>query len=243
MCTWVESKIEAGHISGTTPLEYTKRLAYLYRQAHPSRSSVTLTDYAAALRRDPALRAQQAVPMTRDEYHEVLRRADHLSVYIYFMLMWLTASRAADMARLQVRSFETQSASERPDGRLFTRITWHGGVKASTLPHTDFVLLTPKQTEGLRAVLSRTPDQEACPFDSWSANDVAIALRALTGNPALTAHSVKRGVLQHLIEQGISLPSVVYKAKHADEKHTRVYLGGSNWALANRADQTAEALL
>jgi len=80
------------------------------------------------------------------------------------------------------------------------------------------------------------------PEDHPFAADVAAALRTLTGNAALTAHSVKRGALQLLVERGTSLLNVAYKAKHADERHTRVYLGPDNWALANDA-MSASAVL
>jgi hypothetical protein len=241
MLTWLESKIQAGHISKSTPLEYAKRLSFLHYQAFGERS-ILFRDAIAGLRRTPGLRAEQATPMTEAEFFKVVENCETEWMEIYFVLMWFTASRAKDMARLQVQSFVTE-LEPREDGNYRTSITWKHGVKASHLPHTDIILLSEERTTMLHRVLANFSSPHDHPFDAWDASDVAAHLQRLSGNDDLTAHSVKRGVLQLLIEKGVSLTQVSYKAKHADEGHTRVYLGPENWAVAHNAECVSERLL
>jgi hypothetical protein len=57
-----------------------------------------------------------------------------------------------------------------------------------------------------------------------------------------TSHSIKKGALVHLLQQGHSLTSVSYKAKHRSVELLRVYIGPQAWAEAHNAHQMADDL-
>jgi integrase len=239
MALWVEAKVQAGHLHGGSPVEYVKKLQNAYRVITGG-PSLVLADLARAYRRNPEFQPVQAKPLSRETWLQVLDRATTPAIYLHFLLMWKTASRASDMPRLKPSDFAFRSNDGGPAGVHQLLVTWSDGVKGRATAFADIVLLSTDERAALTKHL-RLFGPEESPFH-MDDQEVTQTLRRLSNDPALSSHSVKRGALQHLLLQGFSVESVSYRAKHQSVDLLRVYVGSEIWAEAHGALGMAAAM-
>jgi len=236
MALWVVAKVEAGHLKGSSPLEYTKKCAAVFKEATGG-SSETLAVLSAAWRKDPNFCAAPGSFLTLESIMKVFRSSLPARTRMQILLQWKTASRTSDMAHLTNKSF--QSSARDPDGSYMILVNWPMGVKGSQLPHTDLIRMEPLESKLLWELVRDTPDGTS--VFSATATTITQALRN-TLNTDTTSHAIKRGALRHLLELGFTPQQVAFKAKHQDVRLLRVYVGPEAWARAFKAPEMARVI-
>lgn len=227
MLCYIEWKILQHHLTGSSPLTYAKRLSYAYRRM-VGRTSEVFREYMKALRRQGMTEVNGARPITVEE----LKRALTLNrdCRLQIVLMWALAARANDVDRLLRQDF-----TETPEGYV---VQWNQGTKRGPQRLVD-VLLLPDWAQNLlknRLDSLKPTSKVACHGHA----KITAALRRVA--PDLSSHSIKKGALCTLIDQGLPLNQVAFKAKHASLDQLRVYVGERRWALAHGVIDMAEKL-
>jgi len=237
MIMWIEHKIRKQELTRSSPVLYAKKLHQAFKEI-TARPSPLLRDYIAALRRRPDAAPLGAVAMPLEVFRELLQRVQYREVYAQLLIQWLTASRADDMTRLRRRDIVFRNTAQ---GEVEVEITWFLGTKGSTIPFTDYVLLSQAQAEAVEEQVRKVRPDEF-PF-RLGAEEISRIIQNALGNTRYSSHSLKKGALTHLLQLGHSISSVAYKAKHRSTDLLRIYVGPVAWAVAHNAQAMARDLM
>lgn len=237
---WIEWKRGNGSLHRSSPAMYAKKMALVYFKAFRRRSEV-LHDYQQAMNRMPENQPEGARPLTPEELDALLRAAPNDEIFFHILLMWGTASRADDM--LTLRPVDIEIVQVPPDPRHYAWVTWRQGTKGRAHEQADAIALTPRQAMDLQEFLDSRPLN--APLFTLEADQLTDQLRTAldTIDPRVSSHSVKKGALTHLLQQGHDASSVSHKAKHMDLKLLRSYVPSRAWAVAHGAMRMAGDLV
>lgn len=236
MAMWLHHKIDNQEIHRQSPVTYAKILSGIFRKITGEGSEI-LKELTAGLRRTTAP-SQGALPLSVEALRRLLAKSQWPPLRCQILMQWVTASRSDDMNRIRAKDlkFDTVGAHYR------VTTTWWVGTKGSHLPYTDISYLPYLEWLRLRRYVNQFPaDQKVFRLDPEA---MTAAMRNLlqTNDPRLSSHSLKKGALVHLINQGFTLGEVAYKAKHQSTELLRVYVGPVAWAEAHNATGMAIAL-
>ena len=185
------------------------------RAMYPGCGGDLLSNYIASLRvLAGSSTLHQAPPITIAQFQEAFSKMPP-EVRWAFWLAWKTASRWADVKNI---TRKTVHFTVRPDEMV---VDFHNLTKASKLRpfrHDMVVLIrdTYENVQSFRRYIASRP--LSAPLTTWTTNTLTQFLRKLFPGSHLSAHSLKRRVIQLLTEAAaeglIPLQLVAQMAKH-----------------------------
>ena len=203
---WMSKSVAASTLAG---------YATTLRAMYPGCGGQSMTDYIAALRiragSDPL---RQAPPISFEQFHESFMKMP-LDVRWAFWLTWKTASRWADVKSIsgKMLHFTDRLDEVVVDFRNLTKAS-----KNRPFRHDMIVMVrdTPTNVQALRRYVLSRPT--TAPLTTWTTTQLTAFLRKLFPNSNLSAHSLKRKVVQLLMDAAaeglIPLQLVAQMAKH-----------------------------
>lgn len=240
MLFFVQYKIVNG-LQVTSAIEYVKKLRQLHRliAGEVSEPSFLMTEYLKSLHRDPLSTPVGARPLTPEELQQILhnltRHSTHPAWVPQITCMWITASRADDLHRLEWEDIQAES------DRIVIR--WDRGTKSGVDKRMDYIpiaLNEPSPTVTWLKSQGRL-DGKAWPKPfPLDANQVTQLLKKYV--PDASSHSIKKGALVALMDRGASIAQTAWKAKHATDETLQTYVGSRAWADAHQAMQMSNSL-
>jgi len=189
----------------------------------------------------------QAQPITRSQVYSIV---DNSSIpehqRIILLITWKCAGRADDMEK----ALSDDCAFVKHEGVEYLVIRWRPQAKEDGLGHLKMPGsgCLKNLTHGLGSscvvdcgeYLQRVKDyirsRKGLPLSPYTTEQVTAFLKKHV-SPDLSAHSVKRGALQHLLEVGVDIRLVIEVARHSPKidwipMATRTYLQSIALALA-----------
>lgn len=225
----LEAMLADDKIMKSTAANYAEQGYQILRRTPgvPPEDLIRLKEYIKGLNKTGARQPQrQAPPLTLSQFrtlmnHPSLQGPENLPMRAVIWVAWKTCSRVDEVRNLK-RGLKT---TDHPNELL---INWGGATKTSVLHpfaprfHT---LLSWNHAE------SSVPDTQLLAYltegtgtlgHGVKTSDVATTMQRILGNPALGAHSIKRGAIDHLWSLTINPPEVEaieMVAKHQSPKN------------------------
>lgn len=189
---------------------------------------------------------EQAEPATKEEVMKFVRTSrERKETKLLIYLAWKSASRADDMRKLNPHDITEVTHQGRP----LIILRWRpkalkdlgsGRLKngGNGLGHSCVV----DMGEDHREMMDFLKTRQRC-VTEMSTEEMGRILKKI--RPDLSAHSLKRGALQHVIKEGVPLEVLVELARHSSERipeQTRLYLPPVALALALRTHEATRLL-
>lgn len=215
----VAAFVEATAVSLASRLQYAKTLHAVLSQITQQEALVDLKFYMAGLRASGAMiPTRQAQPATKAQVATIMAAAPTVGLRVATWLAWKSASRWGDIAGLKATQVKEISPNEllvswgqsTKTGRQnpFTVSGWTLIRHTTVIPPEYVKYIKERGTQPLTTI---TTDQ----FDKW--------VKTVQGCEQLTAHSLKRGALTHLLQCAadgkLRIDRIATIAKHAHLGH------------------------
>jgi len=204
-------------LSLSSTASYGRRLQAVAGRTDQGWNGGLMRDFLQSLRRNGSdLPEHQADPLPKELLYQVLVGIDpHLRVLLY--CMWKTASRADDFSGEQRGRLPrmANTPAKHMTVSCFTRIGQNQirvhfpSTKTGVLEEVAIIEGETPWIEEVSAYLNQR--RSTSRFTNLTTADVAEALP-----PGYTAHSIKRGAIEHLVRAGVPLERIHLLSKHRD---------------------------
>lgn len=197
----------------TSAHRYLKDIRQMSKSNHIETDDEMLSSYQSGLKRDGGMKpVHQAPPANRGDVDVAKGFLTHGEAQ-GMELSWLTASRVGEMEPLTAQNF-----SHVRDGVWQVTFPYHKGDPFRLGTTTTFVP-GPELRQYLEELLQKGPNT---PFSEITTQRAAAVLNRV--RIGLTAHSIKRGALTKMLEEGVPLSLIQVVAKHKDLETLLIYL-------------------
>ncbi len=187
--------------------------------------------------------AEVPTAVQKQEVAKAIKKAvdsDRLDLATLLVMTWYTAGRTCDILQLKKENVEVRS-----DGHLL--VTFKRGktvhARGGWTVHTK---LPDEHREILTKYLATVYGKSwVWPFKQRAALTTQVRLALRDVNPALSNRSIRRGSLQTMAANGVSMATLMEYSGHTREATLRRYLGWGKLAqaLAKEGTAAAEALM
>ena len=236
ICMFLEMKMRSeppNRLAPVSALKYGGDLMMCAARTGNDFDGPTIKEYLAAVGRKGIKPANQAIAAKYEQVVQALRQLTE-SEAVGMMLAWITASRIGEMAHLLRENFRREGS---PDEHLWVvEFPYHKGdpFKLGTV-NTVYLGAWAARIE--KHLGSLRPGQKVTTLTTERA---AAVLEYV--DPALSAHSIKRGALVALLRAGVPLSVIQAYAKHKDIETLYIYLPRAEVALHMGMHDASRAL-
>jgi integrase len=234
---WIAFKQQSGAIICSSALQYVQNLKSAAKRFGEdiSQNQLVMDFERALLRRGAKRPTKQAKPATLSDVQEILANANiDILVRLGVAMAWGGAARCSDVIGLR-------AGDVRWDGEDGFCVTW---VRTKSDPfrlgRTTGLVLMPRFAKLLREMItSRLPVQPLIPdLDYPKMNAAMKGLK--TG---LTGHSLRRGALTYLLNQGVPIMEIMTMSRHGTVDGLVRYVDAGKIPLARETRGMSAKLL
>lgn len=204
---WVEKMMSLDQLSVQSALTYAYNVISAEKRFRsPIPMTQQLRDFIRSLRRRGAMRpSKQAVPATKEQVVEAISREPCSKTALALMLAWRGAARVGDVVRL--RCADIKFVDEQT-----VVVQWADTKDNPFHLQSATGVFLPHRHRRLLERLAQSTQRGDLLFPGMTTSMFSRALKRV--DPSLSAHSIRRGALQHLAGCNVPLEELRQLSRH-----------------------------